>query len=102
MNIQINFGDIDHSDAVSTHVTQCVQASLKHHADRVTRVEVHLRDDRHNRKGPDDNRCLMEVRLAGEQPLAVEARADNIYDAVRQAAHKLERAVTRKVERSEP
>ena len=100
MKIQINFGDIEHSDAISEHVMQSVEAALRLVADHVTRVEVHLRDDKKNRRGSDDHRCLMEARLAGEQPLAVEARDRDIYDAVRQCANKLKRAVTRKRDRS--
>ena len=100
MKIQINYGDIEHSDAISEHVTQAVEAALALVVDRVTRVEVHLRDDKKNRRGPDDHRCVMEARLAGEQPLAVEARTGDIYDAVKQCADKLKRAVTRKLERS--
>ncbi len=101
MKIQINYGDFEHSDALSEHVTQSVEAALSLVADRITRVEVHLRDDKKNRRGPDDHRCLMEARLAGEQPLAVEDRAGDIYLAVKQCAEKLKRAVTRKIERSQ-
>lgn len=100
MHIQINYGDVERSDAISDHVTRSAETALKHFAERVTRVEVHLRDDKRKRRGPDDNRCLMEARLAGEQPLAVEARASDIYDAVKQCADKLERAVARKLERA--
>lgn len=100
MKIQINYGDIKHSDAISEHVTQAVEVALRLVTDHVTRVEVHLRDDKKNRRGPDDHRCVMEARLAGEQPLAVEARAGDIYVAVRQCAEKLKRAVNRKIERS--
>jgi ribosomal subunit interface protein len=100
MKIQINYGDIEHSDAISAHVTQSVESALDLFTDRITRVEVHLRDDKKNRRGPDDHRCLMEARLAGEQPLAVEARDGNIYDAVNACADKLKRAINRKIERS--
>lgn len=99
MKIQVNYGDIDSSEALAEHVEQAVEAALRRFADQVTRVEVHLRDDKQKRRGPDDKRCMMEVRLAGENPLAVESRARDIYEAVRDCAAKLERAVTRKLER---
>lgn len=101
MMIQINYGDVQVSDAVSEHVTASVEDAMRLHADRVTRVEVHLRDDKKQRRGPDDNRCQMEVRLAGEQPMSVEARSGDIYDAVRQCAEKMRRAVARKLDRQQ-
>ncbi len=100
MKIQINYGDVQGSDSLEEHVTESVESALRLFADRVTRVEVHLRDDKQKRRGPDDNRCLMEYRLAGEKPDTVEARAGDIYEAVKSCADKLERAVTHKLERS--
>ena len=101
MKIQLNYGDIESSDALSDYVTQAVDRALERHADRVTRVEVHLRDDKQKRGGPDDNRCTMEARAAGDPPLAVEARGRDIYEVVRDCAGKLERALTRKFEKKE-
>ncbi len=74
MQIQINYGDIDGSDALGEAVEKAVHKELANVADRITRVEVHLRDDKQKRRGPDDKRCLMEARIASERPLAVEGR----------------------------
>lgn len=101
MKIQTNYGDIESSDALDEHVNQAIETALVHHADRVTRVEVHLRDDKRKRRGPDDKRCTMEARPAGDTPLAVEARAGDIYEAVKACAEKLNRAVSRRFERQE-
>jgi len=99
MQVQINYGDIDKSDALAAHVNDELEKTMKNVSDQVTRVEVHLRDDKQKRSGPDDRRCTIEARLTGEAPLAVEAKAADIYQAVRDAAGKLSRAVTRKLER---
>lgn len=99
MQIQINYGDIDNSDSLSDHVEQALGKELEHVSRRLTRVEVHLRDDKQKRRGRDDKRCTMEARIAGEQPLAVEARSHDIYLATSDAAAKLARAVTRRLER---
>ncbi len=99
MQIQINFGDVNHSDALNDHVHKEIETALKLFAERITRVEVHLRDDKQNRRGPDDKRATLEARIAGEQPLAVEAKSDDIYKAVTDAAGKLGRAVERKIAR---
>lgn len=100
MQIQINYADIDSSDALSDHVTKAVENALKKVATRVTRVEVHLHDDKQNRRGPDDKRCVMEARIAGQQPLAVESRGEDIYKAVTEGAAKMGRAVEHQIERS--
>ena len=99
MQIQINFGDIQNSNAVEEHVSQCLEKALEHVSDRVTRVEVHLRDDKQGRDGHDDKRCTMEVRLAGEQPMAVESRSSDIYHSITETAEKLGRAVGHKIDR---
>ena len=99
MQIQINYGDIDGSDALAEAVEKAVQKELANVADRITRIEVHLRDDKQKRRGPDDKRCLMEARIASERPLAVKARTNDIYRSVAEAAGKLGRAVTTKLDR---
>lgn len=101
MKIQINYGDVEGSDALAARVTEAVEAAVGRFEDRVTRVEVHLRDDKQGRSGPDDNRCMMEARPAGEQPFAVEARHADLYQAVHDCAAKLKRATTRYFERKE-
>jgi ribosomal subunit interface protein len=98
MQIQINAGDVQHSDAIDEKIEAEVRSSLELFAQQITRVEVHLR----NLNGPKhgvDKRCVIEARLAGHDPLAVEADSDDLYQAVHLAAGKLERAVRHKIER---
>ena len=99
MQIEISYGDLEGSTALSTHVEDAVTKEIGHTANRVTRVEVHLRDDKQKRHGPNDRRCMMEARIAGEKPLAVEARGDDIYNVVTDAAGKLGRAVKHKLDK---
>ena len=100
MLIQVNAGDVDSSEALDAHVREHVESALKHHADQVTRVEAHLHDDNAHKSGSADKRCTLEVRLAGMDPMAVEASADDLYKAITEASHKLGRAVTHKLERA--
>jgi ribosome-associated translation inhibitor RaiA len=99
VKVQINYGDIESSDAITAETLRSVHAALDPLADRVTRVEVHLRDDKQRRAGPDDARCVIEIRLAGDDPFAVESKASDIYDAIRDAAGKARRATRRRIER---
>lgn len=99
MKIQINYGDVAGSDALASRVTEVTENALSRFDDRITRVEVHLRDDKQKRRGADDKRCTMEARPANDKPLAVEARHGDLYEAVRECAEKLQRAVARRFER---
>jgi len=101
MIVQVNFGDVQHSDAIVSWAEERVRAQLGHLTDRMTRVEVHLRDDNSPAKSSgNDKRCLMEGRIAGRQPLAVEHTGDDLYKVIDQAAGKLSRAVRKATERS--
>jgi ribosomal subunit interface protein len=98
MQIQINPGDVQNSEALDQHAREKVTVALRHYAEQVTRVEVHLANLNAN-KGGVSLRCTIEARLAHHQPLAVEHDAEDMYKAIDLAADKLERAVTRKLER---
>ena len=101
MKIQVNFGDIEGSAALNEHVESSVAASLGRFESRITRVEAHLRDDKQMRKGIDDHRCTLEVRIAGDQPFVVEAKGPDIYQAVTEASEKAARAVERRIEKKD-
>jgi len=98
MLIQVNAGEFHSTPAIIAHVEAEVEKSLKLFRERVTRVEVHLRDDNGPKSGV-DKRCVMEARLAARQPIAVENTGTDMYDAIVGAAGKLERAVRKLVEK---
>jgi ribosomal subunit interface protein len=101
MIIQVNAGDVQSSDALIDFTEKELQKALKHVADHVTRVEVHLHDDTAGRSH-NDKRVTMEGRLRGVQPLAIEETGEDLYNTVRAAAQKLERALKHKIERVHP
>ena len=99
MQVIINSGhNIVVNEALDNYARGIVESTLSRMSDHITRVEVHLHDT--NRpKGGADKRCLMEARIAGKKPLAVEAQAMDLYVAVTDASGKLERAVKHSIER---
>ena len=99
MKIQINFGDVPHSGAIESQAHEMLHSALDRFEDRVTRVEAHLRDDKASRAGSNDMRCVIEIRLAGLQPMAVEGTGRDLYGVIRSTVGKAERAVRNKVER---
>lgn len=102
MMVQINAGDIQSSQALREHVHQAVAAALKHVSEKMTRVEVHLRDDNAGKSAADDKRVTMEGRIAGQPPLVVEHATDDLYKSITATASKLGRAVKNRLERIHP
>ncbi|MFT6158576.1 MAG: hypothetical protein ACJATT_003456 [Myxococcota bacterium] len=92
MHIQFNTGhNTDGNDKLAEHVADVVRSDLGNLADHVTRVEVHLSDP-----GGDalhEMRCMMEARLEGKQPIAVDHQSDSIHQVVGGASKKLKRVV---------
>jgi ribosomal subunit interface protein len=98
MHIQIHTNGVQTSDALNERATHSIEAAMKVWRDQVTRVEAHLHDDNGSKAGR-DKRCVLEIRLAGLQPMAVEAVGDDMYKVIDDAAGKAERAVRHKLER---
>lgn len=92
MKVQVNS---DSSIRVDQRVIEFVEshvlAALKRFENKLTRVEVHLSDLNSTKGGADDKRCLVEVRPAGQDPIAVNEVAASTELAVRGATQKMQR-----------
>ncbi|MHC5002683.1 MAG: HPF/RaiA family ribosome-associated protein [Planctomycetota bacterium] len=99
MQIQVHSADAQVGDPVINCVYEHVGAALDVFDEQITRVEVHLHDDDGPKSSGTGKRCVIEVRLAGHQPLGVEHQSNDIYESIRAAAGKAERAVRRRIER---
>jgi ribosome-associated translation inhibitor RaiA len=90
---------IDHDDHIRSSATreeaieELIFAKLGRFGESITSVQVHLSDENGPRFTPEDKRCLLVARLAGQEPLVVSHHADNVRQAVSGALHKLERAI---------
>lgn len=90
MKIQLNTDvHIDGTEALAAQVSATIEQSLERFSEHVTRVEVHLSDENGAESGPRDQRCMLEARLEGRQPVAVTDHAATLEQAVNGAAHKL-------------
>lgn len=95
MQVQLNSDkNITASPSLQQRVEQILEHELKHLADRVTRVEVHLNDVNSSKSGDSDKRCQLEARLAGTSPVSVEHRAETVELALNGAASQLARALS--------
>lgn len=84
------------------HVERSVADSLGRFGEQITRVEVHLKDENSAKKaGQHDKRCVVEVRLAGRQPAAVEHHAATPELAAEGAIEKMKRLITHTLGRLE-
>jgi ribosome-associated translation inhibitor RaiA len=61
--------------------------------EHITRVEVHLSDENSQKSSDGGNRCLLEARITGYQPIAVSEHAASLHQAITGAADKLKRAI---------
>ncbi|WP_291010646.1 HPF/RaiA family ribosome-associated protein [Hydrogenophaga sp.] len=90
MKIQLNTDvNIDGTEALAAQVSATVEQALARFSAHITRVEVHLSDENAGKSGQHDQRCLLEARLEGRQPVAVTEHAPTSQRAVHGAAHKL-------------
>lgn len=97
--IHIRPGNLQTSPAVEAWVRRKLAGAIRRHGSKMTAVEVHFEDVNGPKHGAADARCVMEARVNGRKPVAVEARAQDLYAAIDAAARKLDAGITRAVER---
>lgn len=92
MKIQLNTDvHVEGTEALSNWVSATVEQALERFSAHITRVEVHLSDENGGKNGPHDQRCMLEARLEGRQPVAVTDHGATLEQAVQGASQKLAR-----------
>ena len=99
MQIQIFAQGLDVPDPLRGYVERNLREVLRHFEERLTRVEVHLKDLNSKSKNGVDKHCLLEARPRGLDPVVSEHDASEFRDAVHQAALKLERALQHRIDK---
>lgn len=90
MIIQFNTdNNIAGSERQNAYFSTTISEALSRFSNHITRLEVHITDENGHKEGKDDQRCMIEARLEGMQPIAVTNHADTIEHAVRGAVDKL-------------
>lgn len=90
MKIQLNTDvNINGTEGLAAKVAATIEQALERFSEHVTRVEVHLSDENGDKSGQHDQRCMLEARLKGRQPVAVTDHAATLEQAVHGAAQKL-------------
>lgn len=94
MVIQFNTdNNIAGSERQNAYFTTALSESLSRFSNHITRLEVHLTDENSHKGGKNDQRCMIEARLVGLQPIAVTNHADTIEQSVSGATDKLKAAL---------
>ncbi len=95
MKIQVNTdSSVKGDQRLEEIVIGEVEDKLERFRDQVTRIEVHIRDENSSKKGgAKDKRCLIEARIRGQEPTAVDHRAPSIDAALNGATKKMRRAL---------
>ncbi|MDD5150525.1 MAG: HPF/RaiA family ribosome-associated protein [Flavobacterium sp.] len=89
MQIQINTDkNIDGNERLVNFYTSELQNELKRFDDKITRIEVHLGDENSTKFGLNDKKCLIEIRIANKQPIAVTGNAETLEKAFYSAIEK--------------
>lgn len=101
MQVQVRTDNHIHGSAELTRqVETLVEDAFGRFGNRITRVEVHLTDEASATKNRDDDkRCVMEARLAGQQPVAVTHHANTVEQALDGASEKLGKLLESKIGR---
>ncbi|MES3023955.1 MAG: HPF/RaiA family ribosome-associated protein [Pseudomonadota bacterium] len=94
MQININTDKtIERHQGLDDHVNSVVTAAVQRFGEHITRVEVHLSDDNSKKSADGGNRCMLEARVTGYQPIAVSDHSVHLHQAISGAAEKLRRAI---------
>jgi hypothetical protein len=88
---------IDGDTGMAEHVEGMVRTKLSRVEERLTRVEVHVRDVDGPRSGANDKRAIVELRPAGLAPISGSDEADTIDAAVSRATDKALTAFDRQI-----
>lgn len=92
MQIQLNTDShIEGRKVLARHIESTIAVALGEVSDAITRVEVHLSDEKSGGVGGALKRCVIEARLAGRQPIVVRHDEGTVHEAFDGATGKMQR-----------
>src|SRR3954447_24135769 len=90
MHVQVNTGNgLENKETLDRWAAEFLNESLARFGQDLTRVEVQLFDENSGKKGAADKRCMLEARLGGRAPVAVNHHGETQDEAFRGATQKL-------------
>jgi ribosome-associated translation inhibitor RaiA len=96
MQIQFNSdSSVMGTQNVAERIEAAVRDKLARFEDRLTRLEVHVRDENGRKGGGDDKACTIEARPRGGRAIGVTEHAGDVDTAARLAASTLAQRLER-------
>ena len=96
MQVQFNSdSSVMGTENVAERIEASVRDKLARFDERLTRIEIHVRDENGAKHGADDKACTIEARPRGGKPIGVTEGASTVDDAARKAAVTLSQRLTR-------
>ena len=87
------------TSAIRAHLERRFTLALDEFSDRITRVNVFLKDINGAHKGGEDKSVLVHVQLPAQAPVTVETTSRDLYLAISLAARRTRRALFRSLRR---
>ncbi|MEO1967105.1 MAG: HPF/RaiA family ribosome-associated protein [Sphingomonadaceae bacterium] len=96
MQVQFNSdSSVMGTENVAERIEAAVRTKLARFEERLTRLEIHVRDENGPKHGADDKACMIEARPRGGRPIGVTEHAAKVDDAARKAANTLAQRLER-------
>jgi ribosome-associated translation inhibitor RaiA len=96
MQVQFNSdSSVMGTENVAERIEAAVRAKLARYEDRLSRIEIHVRDENGRKGGADDKACTIEARPRGGRAIGVTEHAAKVDDAARKAANTLAQRLER-------
>jgi ribosome-associated translation inhibitor RaiA len=90
MKILVNTdSSVEVNEKLFNYITNEINSSLHRVSDRISRIEVHLSDEDGGKNSMRNNRCLIEARFKGRQPISVTNQDTTLDNALKGAIDKL-------------
>ena len=94
MKIQLNTDkNISGNQRLEDYLNPLITTELARFSEYITRVEVHLADENSDKKGVNDKKCTLEVRMENKQPFTVTSHSNTVEEAVNDALKKIKPAL---------
>ena len=96
MQVQFNSdSSVMGTENVAERIEASVRTKLSRFEDRLSRVEIHVRDENGPKHGADDKACMIEARPRGGRAIGVTEHASKVDDAANKAARTLAQRLER-------
>jgi ribosome-associated translation inhibitor RaiA len=96
MQVQFNSdSSVMGTENVAERIEAQVRDKLARFEDRLTRIEIHVRDENGRKHGANDKACTIEARPRGARAIGVTEHASDVDAAARKAANTLAQRLER-------